>query len=52
MRKILLDFFVDRLKAIYQDCHVGRAPQEILGDEDSASGRCQNPVISWPQMSK
>lgn len=47
MRKILLDFSVDRLKDMYQDCHVGRQPQDIFGDEDSPSGRCQNPVISW-----
>ena len=52
MRKILLDFSVDILKDIYQDCHVGREPQKILGDEDSPSGRCQNPLISWPQTSK
>lgn len=30
-KKILLDFSVNRQKDIYQDCHVGREPQEILG---------------------
>lgn len=52
MRKLLLDFFVDRLKDFYQTCHVGEEPQKTLRDEDSPSGRRQNPVIPGPQMSK
>jgi len=52
MRKTLLDFSVDRPKDVYQDCHVARKPRKTLGEDDGASGRCQNPVISWPQMSK
>lgn len=46
------NFSVYRLKGIYQDCHGVQQPREILGDEEIASGKCHNPTISWPWVSK
>lgn len=56
MRKILLAFSVYKLKSCIHrqgDCHVGTKPWDIpVGEDNNDSGRCQNPVIFWPQTSK
>lgn len=51
-RKMFSHFPVYRLKGVYQDCHRGRQPREILGDEEIVSFKCHNPTISWPWVSK